>query len=89
MKQTNVGDMTTFENERPAPRMVREGQEFIEALMDAQLQKAFGGIGGCKEFNLEAFPARFHDLLIAYLNEDLMSVEATYIAMQRVAKVSS
>jgi hypothetical protein len=55
----------------------------MSCLYDAGIRKSLGGLGGCQEFDLNDFPAEFHDLIQAYLKEELSSVEAVFIAMHR------
>jgi len=68
---------------RPTLFQVCTGQVFMEALFDAAIQNDMGGIGGCKSFNMANFPEKFHDLIRAYLNKEMCSVEACFIAMSR------
>jgi hypothetical protein len=56
----------------------------MDLLMDATVERQMSGLGGCREFKLENYPGRFHDLVLAYTDTDMTSVECTYIAMQRV-----
>lgn len=69
--------------ERPTEQAVKVGQTFMSCLYDASIRKSLGGLGGCQEFDLNEFPAEFHDLILAYINEELCSVEAVFIAMRR------
>jgi hypothetical protein len=69
--------------ERIPVDVVKVGEEISSCLMDASIEKALGGIGGCKKFDLSVFPEKFHDLISAYLDEEINSVEAIYIAMRR------
>jgi len=68
---------------RPTPFQVRTGQVFMEVLMDAAMQNDMDGLGECKSFDMADFPEKFHDLIRAYLNKEMYSVEACFIAMSR------
>ena len=72
-----------WEFERPSKQVVKVGQTFMSCLYDASVRKSLGGLGGCQAFDLSDFPVEFHDLIQAYLDEELCSVEANYIAMRR------
>ena len=68
---------------RPTLEQVHCGQVFMEAIFDAAIQNDMSGLGGCKSFNMVDFPEKFHDLIQAYLNTEMCSVEACFIAMSR------
>ena len=76
-------EVKPWEFERPSEQVVKVGQAFMSGLYDASVRKSLGGLGGCQEFDLNDFPAEFHDLILAYINEELCSVEAGFIAMRR------
>lgn len=76
-------EVKPWEFERPSEQVVKVGQTFMSCLYDASVRKSLGGLGGCQEFDLNDFPAEFHDLIQAYLDEELCSVEAVFIAMRR------
>lgn len=69
--------------QRPSEQVVKVGQTFMSCMYDASVRKSLGGLGGCQEFDLNDFPAEFHDLILAYINEEMCSVEAVFIAMRR------
>lgn len=72
-----------WEFERPAPEVVKVGEEIMACLFDASARKSLGGLGGCPKFDLNDFPTEIHDLIQAYINEEVYAVEAAYIAMRR------
>ena len=72
---------------RPTLKQVSTGQVFMEAILDASIQNDLSGLGGCKSFNMVDFPEKFHDLIQAYLNKEMCSVEACFIAMSRESKI--
>ena len=76
-------DAQSWEFERPAPEVVEVGEKLQACLFTASNRKAWSGLGGCQKFDLNDFPAEFHELLTAHLDEKLSAVEATYIAMRR------
>ena len=65
--------------------VVQAGQDIAGYLCTASVRKAMGNerLGGCLPYHLKDFPEKFHDLITAYLNEDIISVTAIYIAMKR------
>ena len=76
-------EVQPWEFERPAPEVVKVGEKIRTCLFNASARKSLGGRGKCPIFNLNDFPAEFHDLITARLDEKLSAVEATYIAMRR------
>ena len=66
----------------PSDAVKALGEELIEALMDASIHKAMGGMGGCKEFDLSDFKPEFHPYITRYINGSLDSVALTYAAMR-------
>jgi hypothetical protein len=64
--------------------MKQAGNEIAEHLVDANIRKNMGGLGGCPEFDINDFPSAYHDLIEAYLAQEIDSVTAIYIAMERV-----
>lgn len=73
----------SWEFERPAPEVVEVGEKIRTCLFNASARKSLEGRGKCPIFNLNDFPAEFHDLIKAFVDEKLSAVEATYIAMRR------
>jgi len=74
------------------PDNVRQaGLDIADYLMTASVRRAMGGdnLGGCKSYKLEDFPDKYHDLITAYLNDNIISVEGIYIAMKRAEKESN
>jgi hypothetical protein len=66
--------------------VAEEGSNLMTALFDASVQNSMGGIGGCKTFNINEFPERWHKLITAYLNHEICAVTACYIAMRDIEK---
>lgn len=75
--------MNYLDKERLSQPMIDEGNEAAAHLFDAHIEKCLGGTGGCKHFELETYPARFHDLITVYVENKMDFVEAIYIAMRR------
>lgn len=63
--------------------MVKAGSDMASLLCDASLQKSLGGLGGCKEFNLNDYPEEWRDSIQKYVDNKITSVEAIYKAMAR------
>jgi hypothetical protein len=81
--QLDLFEAKPWEFERPAPEVVEVGKSLMSRLMDASARKSLGGLGGCQVFDLNDFPTEFHDLIQAYINEEVDAVEAAFIAMRR------
>lgn len=76
-------EVPAWEFERPDNAVVEVGKSLMSCLMGASVCKSLGGLGGSQMLDLSDFPVEFHDLILAYLNQELSAVEATYIAMHR------
>lgn len=66
--------------------LVEYGMDFSADLLDADIQNAFGkdGLGGCKPYSAKGFNQEYIDLIELYINnDDVMSVEVMYLAMER------
>jgi hypothetical protein len=50
--------------------LVEDMDLFFPLAMEAQLQHSMGGIGGCKHFEAEAFPAKFRKYLVDYVETE-------------------
>jgi hypothetical protein len=65
--------------------MKEAGSQIAAELFDAQVSRCLGGTGGSKEW--EVFEASYNgenvDLVKQYWEEELVSVEAIYMAMRR------
>jgi hypothetical protein len=64
--------------------VAKEGNDLMSALFDASIQNSMGGVGGCKTFNINEYPERWHELILAYLNDEIYAVTACYIAMKKL-----
>lgn len=64
--------------------VVKEGNDLILALFDANIEKSLGNLGGSKDFNLENYPKRFHKCIMAYLNDEIDSVTCCYYVMRNL-----
>lgn len=71
----------------PTEKQIKAGNDVAGELVVAACRKAFGGdgLGGCKEFNLDDF--EFKELVYLYVNEEIDSVTAIYLAMQQAGDV--
>lgn len=68
--------------------VVKAGENMASMLMDAQVSKCMDGLGGSKtweEWLGEDFENK--DLVVRYLNEEINSIEAIYLAMQRAQDI--
>lgn len=64
--------------------VAKEGSDLMSALFDASIQNTMNGLGGCKIFDINSFPVRWHNLITAYLNNDICAVTACYVAMRNL-----
>lgn len=66
--------------------MRNEGSEMAKILISVQIEIGLGGLGGCSQFDVTAFPERFRDLILLFIdsNEEFDSVSAIFVAMDRV-----
>lgn len=63
--------------------MVKAGSEMASNLMNAQIEYTLGGAeGGCRKFDINNYPEKWHDIIMAYLTKDMQSVECIYRAME-------
>lgn len=72
----------------PSKKTITVGNDIAAHLCDASVQKALGNnkLGGCKPFDLHNFPEKYQDLIAAYINNEIDSITAIYIAMERSEK---
>ena len=65
--------------------MRQAGEDIAEHFIVASARKALGAsrIGGCTPFDINEFPAKYRKLIELYVNDELSSVEAIYIAMRQ------
>jgi hypothetical protein len=64
-------------------KMREAGEQIASDCMDAACRKAFGTLGGGKEFDVSDFHTN-SDLILKYVDDEITSVEAIYLAMERV-----
>ncbi len=66
--------------------MVEAGMDIASLLVSAKVAKCMNGLGGSQTY-AEWFEVEMKnkDLAISYLNDEICSVEAIYIAMRRAA----
>lgn len=79
MKTKDLGCTVTKE-------MVEAGRDLASLLVEATVAKCMNGFGGSQTY-AEWFEVEVKnkDLAVAYLNDEICSVEAIYIAMRRAA----
>jgi hypothetical protein len=65
---------------RPTERQVKAGKDISNLLYDAHLTYALDN----DKFDVEEYPDQYRDLILAYVREEISSVEAIYIAMERL-----
>lgn len=66
----------------PSPEVKAFGERVNAAMYDASIRHTLGGLGGCKEYNLDDFDPDVRPYIQAYLEGDLDSVAITYAAMR-------
>ena len=64
-------------------QVVVVGNTIASELMDATIAKSLAGTGCNLCFSITNYTPKFQDLIIAYLNGEIDSVTAIYIAMKR------
>lgn len=64
--------------------VVEAGERIASDLWDVAIAKSMNGLGGCRAKNIQDYEDS--DLIQAYLDEEISSVEAIYVAMRRVAE---
>jgi hypothetical protein len=50
--------------------LVDDMESFFSHAMDAQIEYTLGGLGGCKDFEPSAVPAKFRKYIIDYLETE-------------------
>jgi hypothetical protein len=73
--------------DRPSKELVEAGIDFMSSLYNASIRKSLGvsNLGGCKCFDENDFPEDHRELINAYINEEICSVEACFIYMRSKA----
>lgn len=66
----------------PRPEVKAFGERVSEAMYDASICHSMGGLGGCRDFQIEDFDEDVRPYILAYLEGDLDSVAITYAAMR-------
>lgn len=66
----------------PSKEVQKFGEDLSEALMTATLRKSMGGLGGCKNFNIQDFHQEFQPYIQEYLKENHNSAAIIYSAMK-------
>lgn len=64
--------------------MTQAGQDICDHLMSAQVEQSMSGLGGCREFDLDNYPKKYHGMILKYIDKEheLMSVDCIYMAME-------
>ena len=68
------------------PAMQKAGSDIASVLMNASIAKSMGGLGGgptWEEWQEAAKDLANRDLVLAYVHDEIDSVTAIFIAMQR------
>jgi len=64
--------------------VVNAGDSIADHLMSATINKGFGGdLGGCPNFDIDDYPAEYHEYIKAYLTEDMHATEIIYLVMEK------
>jgi hypothetical protein len=66
---------------RPTERQVKAGNDISNLLYDAHLTYALDG----DNFDVEEYPDQYRDLILEYVRGEICTVEAIYIAMERLS----
>jgi hypothetical protein len=66
----------------PSQEVKDFGEKVSKALYDASIRHSMGGLGGCREFDLDNVDEDVRPYIQAYLEGDLDSVAITYAAMR-------
>jgi hypothetical protein len=64
------------------------GEEVASCLMNATIAKSMGGLGGCRRYDIDDYPEEFREIITAYVEQKIVSVEAIYLAMEKAKKGS-
>lgn len=70
---------------KPTEAMIKAGNDVASELMDANMQKCLGGIGGCKKFKLSNF--KYKKIVKAHLAGEIDSVTGIWMAMEEVREI--
>lgn len=65
---------------RPTERQIKAGQDISNHLYDAHLTYTLDE----DNFDIEDYPDQYRDLILEYVRGEICSVEAIYIAMERL-----
>jgi len=65
--------------------MAEAGRKIASNLITASCQKSMSGFGGGNLFDLTDYPEEHQDIINQYLNGDIDSVTAIYIAMNNAS----
>lgn len=68
----------------PISKQIEKGNQCSSELQNASIRSAMGGLGGCKEFDINDFTHK--ELVQAYIDGDKCSVECISIAMESDAE---
>jgi len=74
---------------KPSEKMIEAGQQMASDLMTASVCWCGNGLGGSKSWReFISQPLANKDLIQRYINHEICSVEAIYIAMRREVKLT-
>lgn len=78
-------ELNQWRSETVTEKMREAGSQIASALMQAQVAKCTGGLGGKKDWKKfeSVHSGKNIDLIKQYINDDIDSVTAIYIAMRR------
>lgn len=69
-------------NNYPRPDVKAFGERVMSAMYDADIQRAMGGLGGCKPFDMTNFDPDVRPYIEEYFKGGLDSLAITYAAMR-------
>lgn len=88
MNSTSTTSTTPIipKEERLPPEVIEKGDEFSSLLYNAKIMEALGTEVEIKAMRLDLAATKNGDIVEAYLDEEIESIEALYIAVERFKK---
>lgn len=74
-KKVHTGKSMSNIKLKIAKFVAEDMEQFFSLACDVHLQSFCGGLGGCKHFEIEAFPAKFRKYLLEYFETDKTACE--------------
>lgn len=88
MNSTSTTSTTSIipKEERLPPEVIEKGDEFSSLLYNSNIMEALGTEVEIKAMRLDLAATKNGDIVEAYLDEEIKSIEALYIALERFKK---